>query len=82
MIDLGKVQANDPPRYGLTKNITSYRPIDVATHEYQAIWKDVRRASRWQDKLKYIFLAPGWSHDGEDRRSEVLRRQAVIASRQ
>ena len=24
---------SDPPRYGLPKNITSYRPLDVATHE-------------------------------------------------
>jgi sterol desaturase/sphingolipid hydroxylase (fatty acid hydroxylase superfamily) len=70
-------QPGDPPQYGLTKNITSYRPIDVATHEYQAIWKDVRRATRWQDKLKYIFLAPGWSHDGEDRRSKILRQQVI-----
>lgn len=68
---------NDPPRYGLTQNITSYRPWDVATHEYQAIWRDVLRAQRWQDKLKYIFYAPGWSHDGEDNRSKVLRAQAL-----
>ena len=68
---------SDPPRYGLTENITSYRPLDVATHEYQSIWRDVRRAKRWQDKLKYIFLAPGWSHDGEDKRSKVLRAHAI-----
>ena len=68
---------DDPPRYGLTRNITSYRPLDVATHEYQAIWHDMRRASRWQDKMKYLLMAPGWSHDGEDRRSEVLRRRVT-----
>ena len=67
---------DDPPRYGLTKNITSYRPLDVATHEYRAIWHDVCRAQRWQDKLKYIFFAPGWSHDGEDNRSKTLRMRA------
>ncbi|MFK8049139.1 MAG: sterol desaturase family protein [Halioglobus sp.] len=68
---------SDPPRYGLTENITSYRPLDVATHEYRAIWRDVCRAQRWQDKLKYIFFAPGWSHDGEDKRSKVLRARAI-----
>ncbi|NND83162.1 MAG: sterol desaturase family protein [Gammaproteobacteria bacterium] len=64
---------DDPPRYGLTENLTSHRPLHVATHEYQAIWRDVKRATRWQDKLKYIFFAPGWSHDGEDKRSSVIR---------
>ena len=73
-------EPNDPPRYGLTSNITSYRPIDVATHEYQAIWRDLHRATRWQDKLKYLFMAPGWSHDGEDRRSKIIRRQAQPVS--
>jgi sterol desaturase/sphingolipid hydroxylase (fatty acid hydroxylase superfamily) len=63
----------EPPIYGLTENITSYNPIRVATHEYSAIAADVGRATNFADKLKYIFLAPGWSHDGEDKRAKVLR---------
>lgn len=66
---------HEPPKYGLTENLTNTRPIHVATHEYKAIWRDVKRAQRWQDKLKYIFFAPGWSHDGEDKRAKVLRQQ-------
>lgn len=68
-------KAETPLVYGLTENIKSYHPIHVATHEYQAIWKDVKRANKWSDKLKYIFYAPGWSHDGEDKRAKVLRRK-------
>jgi sterol desaturase/sphingolipid hydroxylase (fatty acid hydroxylase superfamily) len=64
---------SDPVKYGLTKNLSKTNPVHVATHEYQAIWRDVKRAQRWQDKLKYIFYAPGWSHDGEDQRSKTLR---------
>ena len=63
----------EKPVYGLTTNINSYNPAYVATHEYISIWRDVRRAKKWSDKLKYIFYAPGWSHDGEDRRAKVLR---------
>lgn len=63
----------DPPRYGLTENLSSQRPMHVATHEYQAIWRDVRRATCWQDKLKTLFYAPGWSHDGPDKRSKIVR---------
>ncbi|MGK0374624.1 MAG: sterol desaturase/sphingolipid hydroxylase (fatty acid hydroxylase superfamily) [Arenicella sp.] len=60
-------------KYGLTQNITSLRPIYVATHEYAAIMRDVARAERWKHKLGYLFLAPGWSHDGDDKRSKTLR---------
>lgn len=63
----------EKPIYGLTRNINSYNPAYVVSHEYLSIWKDVVRASKWSDKLKYIFYAPGWSHDGEDRRARVLR---------
>lgn len=70
----------EKPIYGLTKNIESYHPITVATHEYQSIWQDVRRASKWSDKLKYIFFAPGWSHDGPDHRAKVLRKKQASQS--
>jgi len=65
----------EKPIYGLTQNIETYNPFTVAGHEYAAIWRDVRRAKKWSDKLKYIFYAPGWSHDGEDKRAKVLRKK-------
>lgn len=67
----------EKPEYGLTNNITSLHPIYVATHEYRAIMRDVTRAHHWKDKLCYLFLAPGWSHDGEDKRSKTLRASRV-----
>ncbi len=66
---------NDPPVYGLTKNIASYNPAYVAFHEYAAIWRAVTRAEKLSDKLKYIFYAPGWSHDGQDLRAKSVRRK-------
>ncbi|CAM1341683.1 sterol desaturase family protein [Tenacibaculum amylolyticum] len=65
----------DQPVYGLTVNIETFNPIKVATHEYAAIWKDVKRADKWSDKLNYIFNSPGWSHDEEDKRAKVLRKK-------
>lgn len=65
--------ASETPVYGLTTNIEPTNPLFVATHEYQSIAQDVSRASTVLDKLKYVFLAPGWSHDGKDKRSKVLR---------
>ncbi len=71
----------EPPVYGLTKNISSHNPLYVASHEYGAIWKDVQRANKWSDKLKYIFYAPGWSHDGPDLRAKTLRGSSATYSR-
>ncbi|MFK7935034.1 MAG: sterol desaturase family protein [Saprospiraceae bacterium] len=70
----------DKPVYGLTENLTDTRALNVATHEYQAIWQDVKRAKSWSDKLKYIFYAPGWSHDGEDKRAKTLRAKLKLQS--
>ncbi len=67
----------EKPIYGLTKNIERNDTMYVATHEYQAIWRDVQRAEKWSDKLKYIFYPPGWSHDGSDQRAKTLRKQAA-----
>ena len=64
----------EKPVYGLTHNIETYDIGKVATHEYAAIWKDVVRAPTLFDKLKYIFLAPGWSHDRGDKRAKHLRK--------
>ena len=68
----------EKPIYGLTTNIETYNPIRVATHEYGAIFQDVIRAKKWSDKLKYIFYAPGWSHDGEDKRAKTLRKELGV----
>jgi len=65
----------EKPLNGLTNNIDSYHPVTVATHEYASIIKDIKRARKLSDKLKYIFFAPGWSHDGEDKRAKTLRKK-------
>ncbi|MBO4205020.1 sterol desaturase family protein [Micromonospora echinofusca] len=49
-----------PVRYGLTKNIDTYNPLRVATHEYLSIWADVRATDRWRHRLGYLLGRPGW----------------------
>lgn len=46
--------------YGLTKNIGTYNPLRVATHEYRDIWRDVRTATTWRHRLRFMFGRPGW----------------------
>jgi hypothetical protein len=30
---------------------------------------------KWRDRLHYLLWAPGWSHDGPNKRARVLRKQ-------
>jgi sterol desaturase/sphingolipid hydroxylase (fatty acid hydroxylase superfamily) len=51
------------PVYGLTKNITTYNPLRVATHEYASIGHDLAAAHGWRERLGYLFRGPGWAPD-------------------
>ena len=45
------------------KNIKTFNPLRVATHEYTAIWQDVRAAKTWKQRFGHTFRGPGWSPD-------------------
>jgi sterol desaturase/sphingolipid hydroxylase (fatty acid hydroxylase superfamily) len=64
---------DDPVEYGLTTNLDTDAVLWVAVHEYVSIWRDLKRATTWRDRLCYLALAPGWSHDGPDKRANSLR---------
>jgi sterol desaturase/sphingolipid hydroxylase (fatty acid hydroxylase superfamily) len=49
------------PVYGLTKNIATYNPLRVATHEYAALARDLARAASWRDRLGHLVNGPGWA---------------------
>ena len=48
------------PHYGLTKPVETFNIWKLQTHEYVAMARDVRSATRLRDKLGYIFGPPGW----------------------
>jgi sterol desaturase/sphingolipid hydroxylase (fatty acid hydroxylase superfamily) len=47
-------------RYGLTTNIGTHHPARVAFGEFGALWRDVRTAATWRDRLGYLVQGPGW----------------------
>jgi sterol desaturase/sphingolipid hydroxylase (fatty acid hydroxylase superfamily) len=49
------------PTYGLTKNIDSYNPFRLQYYLYGQIWRDVRHARSWRERLGYVFAPPGWT---------------------
>ena len=58
----------EPVRYGLTKNLRTFSPPKVAFHEWAAVWRDVRGATSWRDRLGYAFGGPAWRPDTPNER--------------
>ncbi|WP_339128544.1 sterol desaturase family protein [Streptomyces sp. f51] len=54
------VAETERPVYGLTKNIATYNPLRVATHEYTAIARDLRAAASWRERAGRLLGGPGW----------------------
>ncbi|HEY0609743.1 MAG TPA: sterol desaturase family protein [Chitinophaga sp.] len=65
----------EKPIYGLTRNIYTYNPLRIATHEWVDIWKDLRQARSLKEAWHYVFDAPGWSHDGSRKTTKQLRKE-------
>ncbi|MFE2916667.1 sterol desaturase family protein [Kitasatospora indigofera] len=55
------------PVYGLTKNLDTFNPLRVATHEYASIAKDLAAADNWRDRLRHLTKGPGWQPVRPDR---------------
>jgi sterol desaturase/sphingolipid hydroxylase (fatty acid hydroxylase superfamily) len=50
----------EPVRYGLTKNIETYNPLRIATHEYVDLWRDLRTETSWRYRALRLWRGPGW----------------------
>jgi sterol desaturase/sphingolipid hydroxylase (fatty acid hydroxylase superfamily) len=58
-------QAEEPVRYGLTKNLATFNPIRIALHEYAGILRDQSQPElTLGQRFRYLFAPPGWSHEG------------------
>ncbi|MER8182079.1 sterol desaturase family protein [Kitasatospora sp. NPDC094015] len=55
------------PVYGLTKNLDTYNPLRVATHEYVSIARDLAGAAGWGDRVRHLIKGPGWQPGTADR---------------
>jgi sterol desaturase/sphingolipid hydroxylase (fatty acid hydroxylase superfamily) len=53
----------DPVVYGLTKNIETFNPVRIATHEYADIISDVAQSRTWSDRLSFVLRGPGWAYE-------------------
>lgn len=53
----------EPVVYGLTKNIETFAPPVIATHEYRDMVRDVARSTTWKDRLSFVLRGPGWAYE-------------------
>ena len=57
----GTFQAEEEkPTYGITKPINSWNAVFANVSHYVEMGKDIKQIPSWGDKVKYIFMKPGW----------------------
>ena len=67
-------QAEEPPHYGIVKNLGTFNPVRIALHEYVGIARDQARPNlTMRHRIGYLFGPPGWSHDGNQATTASLR---------
>jgi sterol desaturase/sphingolipid hydroxylase (fatty acid hydroxylase superfamily) len=64
---------DEPPRYGIVKNIETFNPIRIAFHEWIAIVREVFAARSVREAAGVVFGPPGWRADGRGLTSENIR---------
>lgn len=70
-----KEMENEPVKYGLTKPVEGiHHPAKIIFHEWQAIGRDLKKKTSFGNKLRYLFMPPGWSHDGTSKTAREMRK--------
>ena len=68
--------ATEPVTYGLTKKMpATNNPLKLIFHEWMSIGKDLTKKTSFTTKLKYLFMPPGWSHDGSSKTANEMRKE-------
>lgn len=68
--------ATDPVKYGLVKPLQNpHHLTNIIFHEFESVKKDLQKDISFRIKLKYLFMPPGWSHDGSTKTAADLRKE-------
>ena len=54
---------SEPVIYGLTRNINTYNPVRIATHEWRDMFRDIAGSDNWRDRWSFLVLGPGWAYE-------------------
>lgn len=58
------MKEEEEPTYGVTKALNSWNPVWANFHTWSYLYEMMRRAPRWQDKIKIWFMPPAWVPEG------------------
>lgn len=64
-----------PFEYGITRKVDTNSFFDVYVGEFRYLWKDLVAAPGVLNKLRYLFMPPGWRHEGEFKTASAIRRE-------
>src|SRR5690606_10953104 len=53
----------EKPTYGITRPLNSWNAVWANVSHYAEMGKDLKRIPRWNDRIKYLFMKPGWLPD-------------------
>ena len=71
---------NEKLVFGLVKNPEEpYHPIKIIFHEWVNVWHDFTKSDlSLKQRFQYLFMPPGWSHDGSTKTAKQLREDLKI----
>lgn len=68
---------NIAPEYGITREMNPGNFWDVYFGELVALARDVAVAPGLKNKLLYIVMPPGWSHNGDHKTAKLVRQSFI-----
>lgn len=67
----------EPVRYGLkTPPKHPGHPIGMIFDEWISLGTVLKSDIGWKNKLKYLFMPPGWSHDGSSKTAKQMQQES------
>lgn len=63
----------EEPHYGLTTNINTHNIVAIELAGLRWLWAQMKTADNWRDRLRYLYMPPGWRHNGPGQTAEELR---------
>ncbi len=63
--------------YGITRPVKPYSVLDAYLGEFYLLGRDIVKAPGVRNKLLYLLMPPGWSHDGRHKTATACK-QALL----
>jgi sterol desaturase/sphingolipid hydroxylase (fatty acid hydroxylase superfamily) len=59
--------------YGITRKVNMKNIFDVYFGEFYELFKDMGHAPGFKNKVLYMFMPPGWNHNGQHQTAKIVR---------